>query len=109
TDTDTDNPNDTDITGPGTTGIECGSDGVGILVGTYTNDMTLGPDCNWVISGGVYIGDDTNETILTILAGTTLYGEGSTTGFLVIRRGSKIMAEGTVSEPIVFTSDALDD
>jgi hypothetical protein len=74
------------------------------LSGTYTDDITLTPDIQWVLRGGVFIGDDENETILTIEPGTTIYGETSTVGMLSIRRGSKIMAEGTKDAPIVFTS-----
>ena len=80
------------------------SDGVCVLSGTYTEDMTLTADKAWLLRGGVFIGDDVNETVLTIEPGTTVYGESSTTGMLVIRRGSKIVAEGTREAPIVFTS-----
>jgi hypothetical protein len=107
TDTDTMDTDTDTTTGGGTTGIACGTDGVGILQGTITDNLTLGTDCNWLLSGGVTIGDDTNETILTILPGVTVYGEGATNGFLAISRGSKIMAEGTAAEPIIFTSDAV--
>ncbi len=82
---------------------EC-PDGVVYLSGVITDDLTLDPDCDWVLRGGVFIGDDVSETVLTIEPGTTVYGETSTKGMLVITRNSKIMAEGTASEPIVFTS-----
>ena len=42
---------------------------------------------------------------LTIEPGTIIYGENSTQGSLVIKPGGKIMAEGTVNNPIVFTSE----
>ncbi len=104
-DTDTDTPYDTDTDAPPPED-DCPPDGsVGILVGEITNDMVLGPNCPWLLQGGVFIGNDVDETILTILPGTVIYGEGNTNGFLSIRRGSKIMAEGTAAEPIVFTSD----
>lgn len=42
---------------------------------------------------------------LTIEAGTVIYGQtGTPGGGLIIQRGSKIIAEGTEAEPIVFTS-----
>ncbi len=41
---------------------------------------------------------------LTIDAGTVILGDKATTGTLVIERGAKINAEGTVTKPIVFTS-----
>ena len=56
--------------------------------------MTLEAKNQYLLRGGVFIGDDVNETILTIEAGTTIYGESSTDGLLVIRRNSKIYAEG---------------
>lgn len=84
-------------------GDEC-VDGVCVLTGTITEDLTLTSDKMWLLRGGVFIGDDENETVLTIQPGTTVYGESATTGMLVIRRGSKIYAEGTKEAPIVFTS-----
>ncbi len=78
------------------------------LSGTITENMTLTPDKQWVLRGGVFIGNDIDETILTIQPGTTVYGEASTIGMLVIRRGSKLMAEGTATAPIVFTSAQQD-
>ena len=86
-----------------TAGISCEGD-VCYLSGTITEDTTLTSDKQWVLRGGVFIGDDINRTVLTINPGTTIYGEASTIGMLVIRRGSKIMAEGTAEAPIVFTS-----
>jgi hypothetical protein len=88
---------------PGPNVGEC-IDGVGVLSGTITDDLTLTNDCEWLLRGGVFIGDDTNETVLTIDAGTQIFGETSTRGMLVIARNSKIMAMGTADAPIVFTS-----
>ena len=78
---------------------------VTVLTGTITDNTTLTADNNYLLRGGVFVGDDDNETVLTIEPGTVIYGESATWGMLVIRRGSKIMAEGTVDAPIVFTSD----
>lgn len=74
------------------------------LTGTLTEDVALTADKQWILRGGVFIGNDQDETVLTIEPGTTVYGETSTNGMLVVTRGSKIMAEGTRDEPIVFTS-----
>ncbi len=82
---------------------QCDGD-VCTLSGTITEDLTLTSDIQWVLRGMVAVGDDVNQTILTIEPGTTIYGESSTNGFLVITRHSKIMAEGTADAPIVFTS-----
>lgn len=50
----------------------------------------------------------TNDATLTIEPGTTIYGSRdlatNTFGSLIITRGSKIMADGTPTEPIVFTA-----
>jgi hypothetical protein len=97
TDTDTDTDADTDP-------ASACPDGVVFLSGTLTEDTTLTADCQWVLRGGVFVGDDVNETILTVEAGTTVYGETSTGGMLVVTRGSKLIAEGTKDAPIVFTS-----
>jgi hypothetical protein len=86
-----------------TDGVTCEGDFC-VLSGTITEDVTLTADMPWLLRGGVFIGDDINETVLTIEPGTTIYGESSTDGMLVITRGSKIMAQGTADAPIVFTS-----
>ncbi|MEZ4464288.1 MAG: hypothetical protein R3F60_05935 [bacterium] len=75
-----------------------------VLQGEITQDLTLTADKTWLLRGGVFIGDDTDRTVLTVEAGTTVYGETATKGMLVIRRGSQIQASGTASAPIVFTS-----
>ncbi len=78
----------------------CG--GLTVLQGTIDTNMTLSSDCDYVLRGYVYI--DGGAT-LTIEPGTVIKGEKTTDGTLVIMRGAKIMAEGTVAQPIVFTSN----
>ncbi len=78
-----------------------------VLQGTITQDMTLTSNNTYLLRGGVFVGDDVNETILEIEPGTVIYGEAATYGMLVIRRGSKIIADGTANAPIVFTSDQV--
>ncbi len=56
----------------------------------------------YLLKGNVYV---TNNATLTIEPGTLIKGDKSTKGALVITRGAKIMAEGTVEKPIVFTSN----
>lgn len=46
----------------------------------------------------------TNGAILTIQPGTVIRGDKNSKSCLIISKGSKIMAEGTASQPIVFTS-----
>jgi len=66
-------------------------------------DVTLTANTTWILSGGVYIGgDNKNSATITINPGTQIFGQ-SGNDFLYIRRGSKIMAEGTPDQPIVMT------
>lgn len=64
------------------------------------------------LKGFVRVGEDktkdgtpTKTGILTIAPGTVIIGERASKGTLIIQRGSKIIAEGTVDKPIVFTSE----
>ncbi len=92
-------------------GLDCGPGLVGgddefcILTGTIVDNWTIPAGVPYVLRAGVFIGDDENETVLTIDAGATIFGESATDGMLVIRRNSKIIANGTADAPIVFTSD----
>ncbi len=79
-------------------------DGICIVTGTITDDQTWTSDNMYLLRGGVFIGDDTNTTVVTIEPGTEIFGETSTAGMLVVRRNSQLMAEGTAEAPIVFTS-----
>ena len=63
---------------------------------TFTSDKT------WVLKGFVYV---ESGATLTIEPGTVVRGDKDTKGTLIIKRGAMIMAEGTASQPIVFTSN----
>jgi hypothetical protein len=65
-------------------------------------DLTLTADVEWVLDGPTFIGDDVDTTVLTVEPGTTVFGGAQS--FLVIQRGSQIIAEGTADAPILFTS-----
>ncbi len=69
-----------------------------------TTSFTMTADKKWLLEGGVFVGDETGETVLTIAPGTVIYGETASKAFLTIRRGSRIEAVGTAEKPIVFTS-----
>ncbi|MFZ8934807.1 MAG: hypothetical protein ACO20H_09475 [Bacteriovoracaceae bacterium] len=74
------------------------------LKGKYTQDVTLTSDNRYVLQGGVFIGNDNkNNSTLSIQPGTVLYGQ-SGADFLVVTRGSKLIAEGTKEAPIRFTA-----
>ncbi|MFW8590585.1 hypothetical protein ACOI22_07280 [Glaciecola sp. 2405UD65-10] len=71
---------------------------------TFTADATLTNDAHWVLTGRTAVGGDkVDSAVLTIEAGTTIFGEAGE-DFLVVRRGSQIEAEGTAAAPIIMTS-----
>ncbi|RKS92502.1 hypothetical protein BC952_2404 [Flavobacterium limicola] len=73
-----------------------------ILTGIIDSDLTLYKKNTYRLIGIVYI---TNNAVLTIEPGTVIRGDVETCGTLVISKGSKIMAEGDQTDPIVFTSN----
>jgi hypothetical protein len=70
--------------------------------GDITENTTWYAAAKYMLSGFVYV---KNNATLTIEPGTLIKGVSNTKAALIIERGSKIMAEGTSSAPIVFTSD----
>ncbi|MFD0861046.1 multidrug transporter [Sungkyunkwania multivorans] len=87
------------IQGSGNNGDNCV-----ILEGQITSDLNLTADNCYQLRGGVSVVDGVT---LTIEAGTTIQAgsDGGVFSYLAIEQGAKIMAEGTQSQPIVFTSD----
>ncbi len=74
------------------------------LTGDLTTNVTLATGADYVLSGRVRVGvDNTTSATLTVQPGVTIYGK-SGADFLVVTRGSKIMAEGTAANPITLTS-----
>ncbi len=69
---------------------------------------SISTDTKWTsnkqyfLKGYVYV---TAGTTLTIEPGTIIKGDKNSKGSLIIERGAKIMAKGTASNPIVFTSN----
>lgn len=70
--------------------------------GDITSNTTWTSNNIYLLSGFVYV---TNNAELTIEPGTIIKGEKSTKGSLIITRGSRILADGTASQPIIFTSN----
>ncbi len=70
--------------------------------GDITADTKWYAQAKYMLSGFVYV---KNNAVLTIEPGTVIKGVSNTKATLIIERGSKIMAAGTASNPIVFTSD----
>ena len=89
------------------------------IEGTYlqNRNVSLTKDKHYVLMGFVRVGpipaagqnlqtdDGRTEGVITIEAGTVIFGDQATKGTLIIQRGGKIMAEGTASEPIIMTSE----
>lgn len=92
---------------------------VASIEGVVDEDYTLSSDIQWRLSGTVTVGNG-NESVEDAAgvqairdAGVTLTVEAGTdvrafdTGSLLVTRGSKLIADGTASSPITFSS--LDD
>ena len=69
--------------------------------GSITEDTTFTSDSDWLLQGIVRV--EPGAT-LTIEPGTTIMGETSSLGTLLIKNGAQIEAAGTAEQPIVFTS-----
>jgi hypothetical protein len=71
------------------------------LTGNINTTITLTSDKVWTLKGYVYVTDGAK---LIIQPGTTIVSDVAEKGALCIERGSQIIAEGTPTKPIVFTS-----
>jgi uncharacterized membrane protein len=91
---------DDDPVDPGTPVTEETKSGILTADETWTSDKVYLLDKKVVVDDGV---------TLTIEAGTIIKGkagEGTQASALVVARGGMLMAEGTASNPIIFTSEA---
>lgn len=95
---------DADINGGPNTGETTGAvlNGTGTLSGTLRQN-TLVKKGNYSLEGIVKVPEGIT---LTIEPGATFTAKTSVGSSLVVLQGGKIYAEGTASEPIVFTSDS---
>jgi len=71
------------------------------ISGNIDENFTFSNDVKWFLSGGVFV---INGSTLTILPGTQIIADESTTAFLSITQGSKIEAIGSSNQPIIFTT-----
>jgi hypothetical protein len=71
------------------------------ITGNITQTVTLTADREWILKGYVYVVDGAK---LVIQPGTIIKSDLVEKGALCIERGGKIIAEGTQTKPIVFTS-----
>jgi hypothetical protein len=65
-------------------------------------DRTFDSDTTYVLTGLYYV--EPGHT-LTIQPGTVILGNKATGGTLIVTRGAQIFAQGTLHQPIIFTSD----
>lgn len=70
--------------------------------GDITGSVTWDADTIYRLNSYVRI---QSGGVLTIEPGTVIFGDTETKGTLVVQQGGKLMAEGTASAPIVFTSE----
>lgn len=73
-----------------------------IIAGTIDKDTKLLKRNTYQLVGVVYV---TNNATLSIEPGTVIRGDDKSCGTLVITNGSKIIAEGLETDPIIFTSN----
>jgi uncharacterized membrane protein len=84
-----------------------------VVSGTILSDLTLSfvAGTAYRLDGRVDVGQDTggdgtggDPAILTIEPGVTIFGN-SGDDYLVVNRGSQLVANGTAADPIIMTSD----
>jgi|688.fasta_scaffold49468_2 hypothetical protein len=92
---------------------------IDVPAGNITTNTTWTRGNIYRLNGFVRVGTDaipsggtspisSNSTTLTIESGTVIYGKtGTPGGTLIIHRGSRLVANGTASQPIIFTSDKV--
>ena len=73
-----------------------------ILIGKISSNFTLTNANVYLLQGKVYV---TNNAVLTIEPGTVIRGDFESSGTLIMTKGTKLIAEGTNNNPIVFTSN----
>lgn len=78
-------------------------EGATILTGNITANQTLSASTKYLLKGNVFVA---SGVTLTIEPGTIIFGDKLTKGALIIERGAKIDANGTIAKPIIFTSSA---
>lgn len=75
------------------------------LSGNLVNNLTLANDgTEYILNGALFVKDGAT---LTIEAGVTVKAlAGGTDVYILVEKGGKIIADGTASSPIKFTSNA---
>ena len=73
-----------------------------ILTGDITEDITLKKKDVYLLLGDVFI---TDSTTVTIEPGTVILADHKTGASLIVSNGSKLIANGKQTDPIIFTSN----
>lgn len=73
-----------------------------VVTGSVTGNETWTNNFYYVLRGAVFV---ESGATLNISAGTRVIGEAGSVGTLIVRRGGRLNAIGTRTEPVVFTSD----
>ncbi len=73
-----------------------------IITGNITEDTKLSKRDTYLLMGSVFV---TNNATLTIEPGTVILGDYESKASLTISKGATIIAEGTETDPIVFSSN----
>ncbi|MCM5529553.1 hypothetical protein [Parasegetibacter sp. NRK P23] len=71
-----------------------------ILTGTYDRSITLAKG-TYTLKGYVYVN---NGAVVTIAPGSIIKSDITEKGALIVERGSRLIADGSPTEPIIFTS-----
>lgn len=77
------------------------SDGTIQVEGSCNQNISFDSSKTYLLKGFVYVEEGGR---LTIQPGTVIKGDKASKGTLIIKRGAEIIAEGTSTDPIVFTS-----
>ena len=72
------------------------------LTGDLDSDATLGCEREYLLRFETRVNPGVT---LTIAPGTVLHGDRETKGLLLVQPGGRLIAEGSPTQPIVFTSD----
>lgn len=81
------------------------------IKGNLEGNQSWTADKIYKLVGFVRVGQEdvfgtiTKKGVLTIQAGTVIIGDRFSKGALIVQRGSQIIANGTASSPIIFTSE----
>ena len=75
-----------------------------ILSGNISEDRVLYKKHTYLLLGNVFV---TNNAILSIEPGTVIMGDAQSKATLTVTVGAAIIAEGTLTDPIVFTSNKI--